>query len=103
MRSSSVPAAVAGAAGLAVAAVDSGAAQLELVDAANSGFLRSCSFPFSKSCRSPSATWYSSCSHYPCPTVSCSNSEVAGPEPASGNTPVEQCSYGENYRFGSWK
>lgn len=97
---------VAGAAGLAVvvAAAGNGADRPELADAVNSGSLGSCSFPFWKSCRSLIATWYSSCSHYPCPFASCSNSAAEALEPAFGNIPAaEQCSYGGNYPSGSWR
>lgn len=96
---------VAGAAGLAVvvAAAENGADRLELVDEVNSGSLGSCSFPFSKSCRSLVATWYSSCSRYPCPFASCSNSAAEALEPAFGNILAEQCSCGGNYPSGSWR
>lgn len=95
---------VAGAAGPAVAAVENGDDRREFVDEVSSGFPENCSSLSSRSCRCPSATWYSSHSRYPCPIASYSNFEAAGPAPAFGNTPVDfQCSCDENCPFGSWR
>lgn len=74
---------------VADAAAENGADLPEVADEANSGFPGNYSSPFSRSCRSLAATWYSSCSRCPCPFASCSNSAVAGRELALESTPAD--------------